>query len=49
MQPGNKSHAPSSGYFNMVLEGYREFAVPTDQLFENVTESTTLIPYDFVG
>jgi len=36
MQPGNKSQAPSSGYFNMVMEGYREFGVPTDQLCENV-------------
>lgn len=45
MQPGNKNSPPSSGYFNMVLEGYKEFAVPTTQLYENVTESTTFLPY----
>lgn len=45
MQPGNKSRPPSSSYFNTVLEGYTEFGVPTEQLFQNVTKSTTLLPY----
>lgn len=36
MQPGNKNSDPSEGYFDMVLEGYKEFAVPTDQLYQNV-------------
>lgn len=45
MQPGNRNSPPSSSYFNMVLEGYSEFGVPTDQLYKNVTESITLIPY----
>lgn len=45
MQPGNKTRAPSSGYFATVLEGYEEFAVPTKQLWENVTQSTTFLPY----
>ena len=45
MQPGNKNRAPSSGYFSMVLEGYEEFGVPTRQLWENVTQSTTFLPY----
>ena len=49
MQPGHKNHSPSDGYFNCILEGYSEFGVPTEQLYKNVTESTTLIPYDFVG
>ena len=45
MQPGNRSGPPSSGYFNTVLEGYEEFGVPTTQLYENVTESITFLPY----
>ena len=45
MKPGHKNNAPSSSYFNMVLEGYEEFAVPTKQLWENVTQSTTFLPY----
>jgi len=45
MQPGNKNHPPSSGYFATVLEGYKEFGVPTTQLYENVTQSTTFLPY----
>ncbi len=44
MQPGNKNHPPSSGYFATVLEGYEEFGVPTTQLYENVTQSTTFLP-----
>jgi gamma-glutamylcyclotransferase (GGCT)/AIG2-like uncharacterized protein YtfP len=45
MQPGHKNSPPSSSYFNMVSEGYEEFAVPTKQLWENVTQSTTFLPY----
>ena len=45
MQPGNRNRPPSSGYFNCVLEGYEEFAVPTTQLYKNVTESITFLPY----
>ena len=45
MQPGNKNHPPSSGYFATVLEGYEEFGVPTEQLYENVTQSITFLPY----
>lgn len=45
MQSGHKNSPPSSGYFNMVLEGYEEFGVPTQQLWENVTQSTTFLPY----
>ena len=45
MQPGNKNSPPSSGYFSMVLEGYEEHGVPTKQLWENVTQSTTFLPY----
>ena len=43
MQPGNKNSPPSSGYFATVLEGYEEFAVPTQQLWENVNFSTQIL------
>lgn len=33
MQPGNIDYPPSDGYFNMVLEGYRDHGVPTEQLY----------------
>ena len=45
MNPGHRNSPPSSGYFSMVLEGYEEFGVPTRQLWENVTQSTTFLPY----
>ena len=43
MLPGNKNHPPSSGYFATVLEGYEEFGVPTQQLWENVNFSTQIL------
>jgi gamma-glutamylcyclotransferase (GGCT)/AIG2-like uncharacterized protein YtfP len=33
MQPGNLDSPPSSGYFDMVEEGYRDHGVPVDQLY----------------
>jgi len=45
MQPGNRNRPPSDGYFNCVLEGYTEFGVPVDQLYKNVTQSITFLPY----
>ena len=36
MNPGHKNHAPSQGYFDMVLEGYCDHGVPTEQLYEKV-------------
>lgn len=33
MQPGNIDSPPSDSYFNMVLEGYKEHGVPTEQLY----------------
>lgn len=32
MQPGNLDSPPSQGYFDLVLEGYTEHGVPTEQL-----------------
>ena len=43
MQPGNRNSPPSSGYFATVLEGYEEFGVPTQQLWENVNFSTQIL------
>lgn len=34
MQPGNRNSPPSSGYFNMVLEGYEEHGVSAHQLWQ---------------
>ena len=45
MQPGNLDSEPSAGYFDMVVEGYREHGVPTEQLYNSVYFSTTLEPY----
>jgi gamma-glutamylcyclotransferase (GGCT)/AIG2-like uncharacterized protein YtfP len=33
MQPGHVDAAPSNGYFDMVLEGYTDHGVPTEQLY----------------
>ena len=33
MQPGNIDYPPSTGYFNMVKEGYLDHGVPLDQLY----------------
>ena len=43
MQPGNLDNLPGQGYFDMVVEGYREHQVPTEQLFNSVYESTTFL------
>ena len=43
MQPGNPDALPSRHYFDMVTEGYQEHKVPTEQLFNNVYESTTFL------
>ena len=43
MQPGNLDDLPGQGYFDMVVEGYREHNVPTEQLFNSVYESTTFL------
>jgi gamma-glutamylcyclotransferase (GGCT)/AIG2-like uncharacterized protein YtfP len=34
MQPGHRSSAPSMSYFETVREGYQEFAVPQQQLWQ---------------
>lgn len=36
MQPGHLDSEPSDGYFDMVLEGYQEHGVPTEQLYNAV-------------
>jgi gamma-glutamylcyclotransferase (GGCT)/AIG2-like uncharacterized protein YtfP len=33
MQPGHLDSPPSDSYFDMVLEGYHEHGVPTEQLY----------------
>jgi gamma-glutamylcyclotransferase (GGCT)/AIG2-like uncharacterized protein YtfP len=36
MQPGQLDTLPSTGYMDMVLEGYAQHQVPTDQLWNSV-------------
>jgi len=36
MQPGRSDSPPSDSYMNMVLEGYAQHQVPTDQLWNSV-------------
>ena len=36
MQPGNLDSLPGQHYFDMVIEGYKEHQVPTEQLFNSV-------------
>jgi len=45
MQPGHPDSPPSDGYFNMLLEGYQEHGVPTEQLHNSVYFSTTVELY----
>lgn len=45
MQPGQLDSPPSDGYFRMVLEGYKEHGVPTEQLYNSVYFSTTIESY----
>ena len=33
MQPGNIEGVPSRGYLDMILEGYREYDIPNDQVW----------------
>lgn len=39
MNPGHLDSPPGEGYFNMVMEGYREHGVPVDQLWNAVEAS----------
>lgn len=41
MQPGNLDAWPGQGYFDMVVEGYKQHGVPLDQVYNSVYESTT--------
>jgi len=36
MQPGRLDSPPSDSYMNMVLEGYEQHFVPTEQLWNSV-------------
>ena len=45
MQPGHANRSPSIHYFDTVYQGYRDFGVPTDQLYKSVTKSSTFQPW----
>ena len=45
MQPGHLDNPPSDSYFEMVLRGYREHGVSTEQLFNAVERYPELTEY----
>ena len=45
MQPGHLDSPPSDGYFDMVLEGYQEHGVPTEQLYNALEQWDRLTEY----
>ena len=45
MQPGHLDSPPSDSYFDMVLRGYREHGVSTEQLFNAVERYPELTEY----
>jgi gamma-glutamylcyclotransferase (GGCT)/AIG2-like uncharacterized protein YtfP len=38
MTPGNRDNLPSQGYLDMVLEGYKQNGVPTEQVFQSLKQ-----------
>lgn len=45
MRPGNLHRSPSKNYFDMVLEGYQEHRVPTEQLYNALAVEKVLTEY----
>jgi gamma-glutamylcyclotransferase (GGCT)/AIG2-like uncharacterized protein YtfP len=43
MQPDNIEGVPSRGYLDMILEGYREYNIPNDQVWAALDRIPTLI------
>lgn len=43
MQPDNPDSDPSSRYLDMIFEGYREYDIPTDQIYSALGKIPTLI------
>ena len=43
MQPDNIEGVPSRGYLDMILEGYREYDIPNDQIWTALDRIPTLI------
>lgn len=39
MLPGHRNAAPNRYYFDMVLQGYQQHSVPTQQLYQNFNKS----------
>jgi len=42
MQPDHPEGHPSSGYLDMILEGYREYSIPEDQIWTALDRTPTL-------
>jgi gamma-glutamylcyclotransferase (GGCT)/AIG2-like uncharacterized protein YtfP len=43
MQPDNIEGVPSRGYLDMILEGYREYDIPNDQVWAALDRIPTLV------
>jgi gamma-glutamylcyclotransferase (GGCT)/AIG2-like uncharacterized protein YtfP len=43
MQPDHPEGHPSSGYLDMILEGYREYSIPEDQIWTALDRTPTLV------
>jgi len=43
MQPDNIEGVPSRGYLDMILEGYREYDIPNDQIWTALDRIPTLV------
>ena len=43
MQPDNIEGVPSRGYLDMILEGYREYDIPEDQVWAALDRIPTLV------
>jgi gamma-glutamylcyclotransferase (GGCT)/AIG2-like uncharacterized protein YtfP len=43
MQPDNIEGVPSRGYLDMILEGYREYNIPNDQVWTALDRIPTLV------
>jgi gamma-glutamylcyclotransferase (GGCT)/AIG2-like uncharacterized protein YtfP len=43
MQPDNIEGVPSRGYLDMILQGYREYNIPNDQVWAALDRIPTLV------
>lgn len=49
MNPGYEDHLPNSNYYDMVVEGYNQHSVPTDQINQFLDSRNKAIDFDSVS